>query len=174
MYKVFCKIGVFVFFHVPIVSHKKTRPRIGHKVLHHRRVASVDVLLHRFPHIDVSKSCRRTLHAEARVKHKRIKPVVIVASLGQVRLVFRGKKHGVTRKFDIVQLAVFLVVPIDHRRLLRGVHRVVVKIFGRGELALSRQQRKLRVCLPERVVVHQRNIKHLTRVLYVVDARLPV
>ena len=175
--EILAEVGIFFLIHISIFSDKVSRCCISKHILHNCSVSSVNVSLCILAHINVSKACDSSLNSKERVNHEGIQTVVIPSSLCIGGVVLGCEKHLVIDKLAVVEyrLAVYrlLVVPIHHRRLRICVNLVIINILGHINSRASKPIRKLRICLNQKVIVHQLNVEYITALLNVHNTGLP-
>ena len=177
MDKVPAQVCILLFVHRPVRPDEVPGPGIGQHILQDSLVAPVYVFLGGLAHIDVAKAAGASRRAEQGIEHKGVEPMVIPAPVPVACLVFRGKEHRVAHEFAVVQhrfgALPLLVVPVNYRRLLRGIHPVfeyiAVSCLLGSQLALQ-----LGVLLQKQIVVPQPQIEDVSRLLDVRNAAFPI
>ena len=88
-----------------------------------------------FAHVNVPKTGRRTRHREQRIEYNGILAVVIKPALCVFGVVFGRIQYLSIAEFAVVQhvltIALYLVVPVNHSRLVGRVYGIIVYVLCR-------------------------------------------
>ena len=170
-------VRVFSLVHRPVGADKMSGPGIGQQILQNGLVAPVHIFLGGFGHIDVAEAAGGTGTAEHHVHNKGVAAVVIPASLGIFRLIFRGEQHRLPHKLAVVEHLsaphLLFVVPVDDGGFVRGIHPILVyipvsRLGAAGKLALQHG-----VALQQQIVVPEPQVKDVAALLQIRHAVFP-
>ena len=101
----------------------------------------------------------------------------IPATIPKSFLVLSGKKHCIANILAVVQnrstVLVALVVPIHHRGLLSGIHRIIVDVFAHIQGDATGFVLQLRVLLFQLFVIYQLHMEQVSGLLDIGDTTFP-